>query len=121
MFDKMEAGHPGAAKTLKAKADALRAELAADKAPAGVNLTASQFAAHKIDVTIVYCTATRTLERASSDLVSTPAPPELDPHPIYGLVVLSTNPAAKKMADYILSDDGQGAVASSGFLPARLP
>ena len=44
-------------------------------------------------------------------------PPELDPHPLYGMVVLSNKPQAQRLALFILSEKGQAIIASQGLVP----
>ena len=44
-------------------------------------------------------------------------PPQLDPHPLYGMAVLSAKPEALRLALYLLSDKGQAIVAAAGLVP----
>ncbi|MGH8218018.1 MAG: hypothetical protein ACREUT_05555 [Steroidobacteraceae bacterium] len=53
------------------------------------------------------------------DLTSLVVPAALDPHPLYGLAVLSDNPAALRLALYLLSDQGQAIIDKGGLLPLR--
>jgi molybdate transport system substrate-binding protein len=51
------------------------------------------------------------------ELTSLLVPPELDPHPIYGVAVLSSRPQALRLALFLLSEKGQAIVAKAGLVP----
>jgi molybdate transport system substrate-binding protein len=44
-------------------------------------------------------------------------PPKLDPHPLYGMVVLSNKPQAQRLALLLLSEKGQALIASQRLVP----
>jgi ABC-type molybdate transport system substrate-binding protein len=114
IFDKIDAGHPGAGKTLKAEGEASWT-LTAQPAKPGQSALAALFATGKIDMTIVYCSAA--IDKEVPGLSSFPIPAALDPHPVYGVAVLSNRPEALRLALYLLSEPGQAIVAKNGLVP----
>ena len=118
IFDKIDAQRPGAGKTLKDKAQALMDATAPPSAP-GQSALAALFAAGKIDLTITYCSGA--LDKELPGLASFPVPDAFDPHPVYGVAVLSARPEAMRLALYLLSDRGQAIVAKNGLVPLLGP
>lgn len=114
IFDKIDAQRPGAGKALKDKAQTLMDATAPPAAPGQSNL-AALFAAGKIDLTIVYCSAA--VDKELPGLASFPVPAALDPHPVYGVAVLSAKPEAMRLALYLLSEKGQTIIAKNGLVP----
>lgn len=115
ILDAIDAQRPGAGAKLKAKAQAsmnLTATPSSAQSPG-----AALFESHQIDMSITYCSAAAGLEKAVPDLVSLLVPPRLDPHPLYGLIVLSSKPQALKLALYLLSEKGQAIIAQQGLVP----
>ena len=51
------------------------------------------------------------------ELTSLEVPPQLDPHPIYGMAVLTAKPEAMRLALYLLSARGQEIIAREGLVP----
>lgn len=119
IFDRIEARRPGAGATLKKKAQTLMSVTAA--AGPGQNPTAALFASGAIDVSVTYCSGAPALERELTQLTSLPVPPELDPHPVYGLAVLSAKPDAWRVALFLLSRQGQAIIANNGLVPLLEP
>jgi molybdate transport system substrate-binding protein len=115
IFDKIEAARPGAGKTLKAKGEA-NMKLTPQPEPPGGTAQAALLAQDKIDMTIVYCSAAVDKE-LPGQLTSFPVPAAFDPHPQYGLAVLSSRPEALRLALYLLSEKGQAIVAKNGLVP----
>ena len=65
---------------------------------------------------------TANLEKDVPELTSLEVPPRLDPHPVYGIAVLSGKPAALRLALFLVSETGQAIIARAGLLPiAPLP
>ena len=118
IFDKIDALRPGAGKTLKAKGEA-NWSLTAQPAQ-GQTAQAALFAQDKIDMAIVYCSAAVDKE-LPGQLTSFPMPAALDPHPQYGVAVLSARPEALRLALYLLSEKGQAIVAKNGLVPLTEP
>ena len=115
IFDRIESLRPGAGAVLKEKAQALM-DLKAPAQP-GQHPYAALFSAGLIDLSITYCSGLAALEKDAPDLASFPVPPPLDPHPVDGLAVLTNNPAAQRLALYLLSEKGQAIVAREGLIP----
>jgi len=61
------------------------------------------------------------LEKDAPELASLPVPARLDPHPVYGLAVLSTDPAALRLALFLLSEKGQAIIEHAGLVPIAGP
>jgi len=115
IFDAIEAQRPGAGATLKEKAQAAM-NLTATPASATQSPAAALFASHQIDMSITYCSGSSNLEKELPDLTSLVVPAQLDPHPLYGLIVLSAKPQALKLALYLLSEKGQAIIAHQGLV-----
>jgi ABC-type molybdate transport system substrate-binding protein len=121
IFDRIEALRPGSGAILKEKA---QASMSLNATPAKPNQSpyAALFESGKVDMVITYCSHTASLERDVPELTSLVVPPQLDPHPVYGLAVLSTRPAALRLALFLLSEKGQAIIARAGLLPvSELP
>jgi ABC-type molybdate transport system substrate-binding protein len=121
IFDRIEALRPGSGAILKEKA---QASMSLSAAPATPNQSpyAALFESRQVDMAITYCSGTANLEKEAADLTSLPVPPQLDPHPVYGLAVLSGKPAALRLALFLLSEKGQAIIARAGLVPiAELP
>ena len=119
IFDRIDARRPGAGAVLKKKAQALMSATA--PASPGQNPAVALFASGAIDVSVTYCSGAPALEKELPQLTSLPVPPELDPHPVYGLAVLSAKPEAWRVALFLLSHQGQAIVANNGLLPILEP
>lgn len=120
IFDRIESLRPGSAAILEDKARASMLLKASPVNPAQ-NPTAALFATHRIDISITYCSASAGLERELPELTSLVIPAALDPHPVYGMAVLSKRPAAMRVALYLLSDEGQALIAKAGLVPLAAP
>lgn len=114
IFDKVDALHPGAGKMLKDKATANMA-LTAAAAP-GQSPTAALITGGKIDMTFSYCSG-----GTFADVDSFPVPDALDPHPVFGMAVLSARPEVMKLALYLFSEEGQALLTRDGFIPLGKP
>jgi molybdate transport system substrate-binding protein len=116
IFDRIDQLRPGAGDRLKDKA---RSQMNVVATPTDPNqsATAALFAAHQIDVAITYCSASVALERELPQLMSVVVAAPLDPHPVYGIAVLSDKPAALRLALLLLSEKGQALVEKNGLLP----
>lgn len=116
LFDRIDRIRPGAGARLKEKARAMM-NVTATPADPKQSAAAALFASRQIDVSVTYCSASAALERELPELVSLPVPAALDPHPVYGIAVLSDKPAAQKLALFLLSEKGQAMIAKNGLLP----
>lgn len=120
IFDRIEALRPGSGAILKEKAQASMSLSAAPAKP-GESPYAALFESGKVDMAITYCSHTGGLEKDVPELTSLVVPPQLDPHPVYGLAVLSNKPAALRLALFLLSEKGQGIIARAGLVPLVEP
>jgi molybdate transport system substrate-binding protein len=120
IFQKSEALRPGAQAILERKAEASM-NLVATPATPTQSAAAALFASNAIDISITYCSGVAALEKEVPDLTSLPVPPQLDPHPVYGVAVLSAKPQALRLALYLLSEKGQAIIAKEGLVPLTDP
>ena len=116
IFDRINALKPGSGAILKAKAQATMNVAATPQSPSQ-SAAAALFAAHQIDMSITYCSGSASLEKELPELVGLEVPPQLDPHPLYGMAVLSSKPEVLRLALYLLSGKGQSIVAAVGLVP----
>jgi molybdate transport system substrate-binding protein len=120
IFDRIDQMRPGSGARLKDKANTVMNVVATPASPSQ-SAAAALFAARQIDVSITYCSASAGLEQEMPVLTSLIVPAALDPHPVYGIAVLSNKPAALRLALFLLSEKGQGLVAKNGLLPLTDP
>jgi ABC-type molybdate transport system substrate-binding protein len=120
IFKKVDAIRPGAQGILERKAQASMG-LVAKPATPGQSAAAALFAADAIDMSITYCSGFSALEKELPGLTGLPVPPELDPHPVYGVAVLSTKPQVLRLALFLLSEKGQAIIAKQGLVPLTDP
>jgi len=120
IFDRIDALRPGSGAILKEKA---QASMNLSAAPAKPNQGPyALFESRKVDMMITYCSHTANLDKEAPELTSLVVPPRLDPRPVYGLAVLSSQPAALRLALFLLSEKGQAIIARAGLVPiAELP
>lgn len=114
ILDKIGAIHPGAARILKDKANRVM-DITAMPSTRGQSAFAALFAANKIDIAISYCSTN--LEKELPYLVSFPTPAAFDPHPVYGVAVLSAKPEVMRLVLYLLSEKGQSIISKNGLEP----
>src|SRR6185437_14375117 len=98
---------------LKDKAQGLMSDLASPTQSAGAAL----FASKQVDVSITYCSGFPALQKEVPELTSFPVPPQLDPHPVYGMAVLSDKPGVLRLALFMMSEQGQAILARNGLVP----
>lgn len=116
IFDRIEAIRPGSGAVLKDKAHALMSVKATPATPAQ-SAAAALFASHQIDISLTYCSGFPALQREVPELASFPVPPRLDPHPVYGMAVLSDKPQVLRLALFLMSEQGQALVDKNGLVP----
>jgi len=116
IFDHIDSLRPGSGAVLKQKAQALMNATATPARP-DQSAAAALFAMKQIDVSITYCSASAALEKELPELTSLVIPAELDPHPLYGMAVLSSKPEAMRLALYLLSRKGEAILLKNGFVP----
>jgi molybdate transport system substrate-binding protein len=116
ILDRIDTLRPGSGAVLKEKAQAAMTLTATPSAP-GQSPAAALFASKQIDLSITYCSGAAALLKEAPDLTSLVVPPRLDPHPLYGVAVLSNKPQALKLALFLLSEQGQAIIAGQGLVP----
>jgi|SRR5579863_809092 len=118
IFDRIERLRPGAGAQLKEKAQASMSLPLKPAAP-NQNPMAGLFKSHQVDVAISYCSGAPALMRDAPNLMSLVVPAALDPHPVDGMAVLTDKPAVLRLALWLLSEQGQAAIAQQGLVPLR--
>jgi molybdenum ABC transporter molybdate-binding protein len=116
VFRKADTLRPSAFATLERKALQLVGGPDAPTAPAGRSVSAMLIAEGKADIFLTYCTnAMQAKDEVAAAQVVAP-PEELAVGADYGLTVIAdASPAAYRLAMFILSADGQRALAKYGF------
>jgi molybdate transport system substrate-binding protein len=117
VFKRAEELRPGAEAALSQKALKLMGGPAAMAPLAGHSVAASIFLADKADILVNYCSGQAEVKRDIADLVSIRLPANIDGVATYGLAVLTDNPAAARLALFLLSEKGQAIIAENGLLP----
>jgi molybdate transport system substrate-binding protein len=120
IFKRIEALRPGAQAILETKAQASMTLVATPATPTQSAATAL-FATHAIDMSITYCSGSAALVKEMPELTSVVVPANIDPHPIYGVAVLSGKPEALRLALFLLSEKGQAIIAKQGLVPLTDP
>jgi molybdate transport system substrate-binding protein len=120
IFKHIEALRPGVAGVLENKSQS-SANLVATPATPTQSAAAALFATHAIDMSITYCSGAAALLKEMPELTSLVVPPNLDPHPIYGVAVLSAKPEVMRLALFLLSEKGQAIIAKQGLVPLTDP
>ena len=100
ILDHIDAKRPGSGAVLKAKAQTMMSANADDA-----------------DISITYCSAAAPRVKEHPGLTSFQVPNDLDPHPLYGMAVLSNKPEAMRLALYLLSEKGQAILTRNGLVP----
>ena len=113
----ISAVHPGAEAALTQKSLGLIGGPAAMTPIAGHTPGGSIFLADKADLLLYYCSGKDATMRDVPGLASVRLPPEIDVVATYGLAVLSDNPAAARLALFLLSDKGQAILSENGLVP----
>jgi molybdate transport system substrate-binding protein len=116
IFDRIEELRPGSGAILKGKAQALMSVKATPATPTQ-SAAAALFASHQIDMSLTYCSGFPALQKEVPELASFPVPPQLDPHPVYGMAVLSDKPGVLRLALFLMSEQGQAIIAKNGLVP----
>ncbi len=116
ILDHIDALRPGAGAILKQKARASMSLRATPVSPTQ-SPAAALFLSNLVDVSITYCSGVTELLKQVPELTSFVVPSQLDPHPLYGIAVLSAKPQALRLALYLLSEKGQAIIAREGLVP----
>jgi ABC-type molybdate transport system substrate-binding protein len=116
-FKRAEAVHPGAESMLAQKALKLFVGPSAMTPLEGHSLGGSILLTDKADLLLVYCSGRDQIARDVPGLTVVRLPSAIDVAPTYALALLSDNPAAARLALFVLSDKGQAILAGNGFAP----
>lgn len=117
VFRRAEALHPGAEAALTGKMLKLVGGPSTMAPVAGHSPGAAIFLGDHADVFLYYCSSSAGLLQEVPDLASLPLPESLEVHPVYGMAVLSEDPAAERFALFVLSLKGQAILNRFGFEP----
>jgi ABC-type molybdate transport system substrate-binding protein len=124
VFKKADAIHQGAGKVLSEKALHLLGTPNAMVPTANHTPLATIFLDHHADLLLYFCSGAPALTKEVPDVVSIPVPDNLEPGPIYGMALLTPNPAAMRLALFILSQRGQDILKKhqlKSVLPEAMP
>jgi molybdate transport system substrate-binding protein len=116
VFKRAEKVRAGAEAVLSQKALKLVGGPAAITPLPGHSPAASIFLADKADVLLVYCSGQQQTLREVPGLKVSRLPPAIDIVATYGLALLTDNPAAARLALFLLSDKGQDILAENGLV-----
>ena len=116
VFKRAETVRAGAEAVLSQKVLQLVGGPGAIKPLEGHSPAASIFLADKADLLLVYCSGQQQTLREVPGLKVSRLPPEIDVVATYGLVLLTDNPAAARLALFLLSDKGQDIIAENGLV-----
>ena len=117
VFRRADALRPGAGKVLTDKALHLVGGPDTMVPIDGRSPSATIFLGDHADLFVYYCSSAASLLKEVPDLTNLAVPEALEVHPVYGLTVLSDDPAAARFALFILSQAGQDVLARFGFEP----
>lgn len=113
---------PGSAEILKVKALQLTGGPESAKAPEGRNQYGWVMDTGQADIFLTYCTNAVPARKEVPGLKIVQIPPELSVGADYGLLVLDEGePAAWRLALFILSPEGQSILAGYGFVTGGVP
>jgi ABC-type molybdate transport system substrate-binding protein len=119
MFDRIEqAGRPGAAQALAAKALQLTGGPNSPPPPAGRNVYGVLTASGAADLFITYCTNAVSAVREEPTLRVVAVPDAINVSAAYGVTLINgASPLASRYVDFLLGPDGQAVLARHGFAP----
>jgi molybdate transport system substrate-binding protein len=122
VFHKADARKPGAFATLEKKALQLVGGPAAPAVPPGTSVYGVLLAEGKADLFLTYCTGAIDAVKENSGMRMVRLPDDIAVAADYGLTVMTGAPAqAYQLAMFILSANGQRALAAHGFTAPALP
>ena len=119
VFERIEqAGRPGAAAALKAKALQLTGGPSSPPPPPDRNVYGVLVTQGAADLFLTYCTNTLLASREQPGQRSVPLPEAINVSASYGVTVLNgAPPQARQFVDFLLSPEGQAVLARHGFAP----
>lgn len=119
LFDEIDRVRPGAGAILKGKAQAVMNAVAT--LPPASQGAVALFSSKQIDMSITYCSGSAAMEKEMPEVASLEVPAQFDPHPVYGIAVLTTKPDAMRLVLFLLSEKGQEIIARENFIPILEP
>lgn len=122
LFEKADRLHPGAYRTLNAKALQLTGGPNSPPPQPARSIYGQMIAEHKADIFLTYCTNVIQAVREVPGAQNVAVPDALAVGADYDLTTISKAPAAAlRLADFIMSEEGQKHLVRHGFTPAVVP
>jgi len=120
LFEKAERLRPGSFQRLSQKALQLVGGPDSPQAPPGRTVYGMLLAERKADIFLTYCTAALQARQENAALGIVEVPTALAVGADYGLTVIKgAKPQAERLAQFILSREGQDILAKHGFTPGE--
>ena len=120
VFRKAEAIRPGAQTELEKKALQLTGSSTSMSAPAGRTVYGWHVSEGRADIFLTYCTNALMAQKENPDQQIIALPDSLAVGADYGLTVINgASPAARRLADFIVSPEGQKILEKYGFTPGK--
>jgi ABC-type molybdate transport system substrate-binding protein len=121
VFRKADTVKPGSRAALETKALQLTGSPSSMQPPSGRAVYGWHIAEGRADIFLAYCTAVRDALHQNPEQQSVALPDALAVGADYGLTVISgADLPAQKLADYIMSPEGQKILISHGFAPGQI-
>jgi molybdate transport system substrate-binding protein len=118
VFRRAEAIRPDAQTELEKKALQLTGSASSMPAPAGRTVYGWHVSEGRADIFLTYCTNALAAQKENPDQQIVALPDNLAVGADYGLTVMNgAPPAAQRLADFIVSPEGQKILAKHGFTP----
>jgi molybdate transport system substrate-binding protein len=122
LFHRADAVRPGAEKTLLGKSKEIFGGAGNNQPVNGVDPVVARLQDGTASVVFAYCSNRERLAAQMTDLAVTTLPEALQVGPEYGLTVLKgADAAARDLALFVMSSEGQAILARRGFMPVALP
>jgi molybdate transport system substrate-binding protein len=122
LFRRADSVRPGAEKALLEKAKEIFDGAANNQPVNGLDPLVARLQDGTTTVVFAYCSNRERLEAQLTDIVATALPENLQVGPEYELAVLKgAGDAARDLALFVMSPDGQVILARRGFMPVALP
>jgi molybdate transport system substrate-binding protein len=120
VFAKADAVKPGARAVLEKKAILLTGGVASAPPPEGRSVYGWHLAEGRADIFLTYCTNTLVAQNENLDQQTVDLPESLSVGADYGLIVMNGAPAAARaLAQFIMSPEGQKILVAHGFAAAE--
>jgi molybdate transport system substrate-binding protein len=120
VFRKAESLSPGAQAKLEKKALLLTGGASSAPAPAGRTVYGWHVAEGRADIFLTYCTNAAAAQKENSGQQIVALPDSIAVGADYGLAVINgASASAQRLADFIMSSEGQKILANHGFAPGK--